>query len=320
MKTILIIILLGLSFMTQAKEFKHVYLSVAGPTSGAGIMGHAFITFSELSWGFQKSETYQYAMDFNKIPEHLINMGEVTPGKILELAQAANDLPISIEQVPSRSFIRMYQDENRSIVVFRMKFTQEEISAIYKIIKADYDSFKRGELGSGDSFEDRYYLVKSNCATVLLRKVGEVIGKTRPENNPFKTIYDSEGAFDWRELSNKQALLGTLPLFWYSLYSESDLVEEMRVFRSSEAEKLEIMSKLNGKLGNVLSTCNKSDLRSTYTRILGDIELRQKEPLIKHYVSTLEGCQASADREDFNELVALSIVMTRRADLFFSIF
>lgn len=320
MKRILLLILMGLSLSTQAHEFKQLYLSIAGPTNGAGIMGHAFITFSKFAWGFQGSETYQYAMDFNKIPAHLINMGQVTPGKVLELARAANDLPISIEQVPSRSFMRMYQDENRSIVSLRMKFTQNEIDSIYKIIKADYDSFKRGELGSGDSFEDRYFLIKSNCATVILRKVAQVISQTRPKNNVFKTLYDSEGNFDWNVATDKQALLGTLPLFWYSLYSESDLVEEFRVFKSSDAEKLELMSKINGKLNSVLKSCHKLDLSQTYTRILGDSELSQKEELIKHYVKTLESCRESAPEEDFNELVALSIVNTRRADLFFSIF
>jgi len=314
-----ILLILCLSLSVQAKEYKEIYLNVAGPVNGPGVKGHAFITFSQYSWGFSDSETYQYGMDFEKIPAHLKEQGSLTPTRVLELAHAANNLPIAIDYLHSRSFIQKYQDENRAVLSLRLNLTKDEIAQIYQKIKADYDSFEKGELGSGDSFEDRYQLIKSNCATLLLRKVGEVLEKTRGDKNPFKSLFDSKGSLEWKNALDKKALLGTLPLFWSSLYRDSELVKEKRIFKATDAENLEYLSKINVKLYSVFKSCGKTGLVSAYTRILGNPELRENEKLLSHYVNNLESCKKSADKVDFEELVSLSIALTRRADLFLKV-
>ncbi len=316
------------SHIVRAKEeiqtINHIYVAIAGPESGLGQFGHAFAMFSKRPWNFQESIFYQYALDFSLIPDQLNpdrrqDFSSYSIKELYQIYEIFSDSPLVVSKGKGLKFIQKYQSEFRNIVIYKLDLTREEISLAHEEFENDYKNFNEAFLKNSSEENDlfsKYHILKNNCATVLLRKLNGVLEKTRGKPLIDLTLWDEYGRISFDAVFSKKSILSTVPIFLSKLLDESGYVIDKDVYRPQLTRDIELLSNFNLALKKVFNSCSKNELSQVYTKIFGNIKLRNNEKILKQYHSDLKSCKNSSERNDFSMLIALSIFMTKNSSIF----
>lgn len=298
---------------TKAGEYKHAYLAVAGPTNGPGIMGHSYLIVSQSPWVFIGAKAYQFALDFEQLPESLKNADQgLGPLEIARLAGAVSDLPLTLSSVDAYEFTTMYQAENRAVISYELDMSEDQVSQLVANLEQDYEALREGTYAEPGSFQSKYDLLKSNCATVLFRKINNVLPEDRKLDLPiFPVLFDENGSMVWSNLLNKQALLGTVPLFWVRTLERNELVGESRLFKPHSVIRAELMNEFIANFNSIATTCGiDENSLNVYINFFSNDSLLQNEEGLKIILDRIQICRANADEGVYDQLLSLGIVIS----------
>ncbi|MBO9667940.1 MAG: DUF4105 domain-containing protein [Bdellovibrio sp.] len=153
------------SQVTLAKElnsYKQVAIGIATPGPGASVMGHAFLLF--LDSPQLKSDSI--AIQYNVSPIE----GEPEPSGLVGTVQGflGYSKRFSVQMTPGQIMMNQYRLENRSILLFYLKLSPEQISKLAEFLNTDM------QLRNSKNFKD-YSFLDHNCLTEALRAVNSVI-------------------------------------------------------------------------------------------------------------------------------------------------
>jgi len=266
---LLTIIVLLPHHYSMAEETQHqvVYIGIAGPSEGAGMMGHLFLLFTNKPNQFLNSIAYQYTV---KIPDDF-------QFSIKELSQIST-FPFIVSKLPGWGFIKNYNNEGRYIHLFELKLSNSQVIQLQKNLEKDL------KLRDSLQYFD-YSILTNNCATKVYDNINALFGETViPYSNPVEAVYNFS-------FINPSTVAIAVPLSAPLNLSKNPIVKNMVKFRSEEMVTIETNLVGARELEHLSQLCKLSkDTFNSLLLIFGNNDLRENKFYLNFIDSIFNNC------------------------------
>lgn len=278
----------------QNSQITTAYIAIAGPSDGAGMMGHVFILFSEKPDQFLNSISYQYAAKF---PEDFTFN--------LKSASQLSSLPFIVTKQPGWGFIKKYNAEGRYIHLYELDMSPEQVLQTQRNIEEDMAN--RSSLEYFD-----YSVTSSNCATKIYDQLNKVFG-----SEVFKYSSPTSAMYNFSFIRPKTIAL-TVPLSAALHLKSSPAVKKVVKFRSEDMMKLESNLVGANELKNLASICHTNDKTlEALINIFGNSELVETKSYLDLVQSLFSKCLADKPEAESSYHFHLDFIRFRSQNLDF---
>lgn len=271
---ILLVFLLA-AMMPQVSEAKALYVGIAGPNAGPGLMGHSFLVVAEQPKRFLDARYYQYAFS---TAQHL--------PKSLDAQEwlSLKEIPFRLETGMAWDFIQSYLREDRAVRLFEMRLTDEQIDRIERAAEAD-------RLLRHAVMQFDYSLFSNNCETKILDLLNSVL----PEENRFSYIPFSQQGFVAGLMHDPAKTAVTIPIGVAPVLERHPLVVGRFTFHPRNYTQVERALRGFEVLLPLFKICGTSNPKqSVLLELFGPSDLRHS----KKYLDVLENVLGSCARRE----------------------
>ena len=276
------------------ESFKHAFLSMAGPGNGPGVLGHAFIIFSNSEQDLSQAKAFQFAAD----EEVLRKKMEDQENNLINLIKAAQKVPLVLSESNALKFLKIYENEGRQSLLYPFKLPLHVIRDFYEeIVKYKDGIFDR------HGKPVLYQILHSNCTSFLIRVLNQVLERHHYQKLDF--VWDAE-----KDLSpsllltpSRNFILNGIPYTWISSLSDYSFLGEPQIYHSAPKKFSELYVEwiryFNAVMGerNLLS----ASLIDAYVESFSQKVVRENKDFVVLLVRLLNDAKDSGDTLSANQ-------------------
>lgn len=275
MRQFFLIFLISLPLISFSCDFKEVYLGIAGPTSGAGIGGHAFIVFSKNTNNLLNSYAYQYNIFKNEdiLDENIGYFG--------------------VSKEHALGFVERYRAEQRVVLLYPLKIEKQKICEMLDSIDSEMN-----ERSINKKFD--YDLLKNNCISNLLKQINNVVDKE----------YQMKSVGGYFDFFDPRSMIYNIPSLIISELEDHELFkDEPKIYLPVLLDEI----KVNIHLENLVEKVYADSLdKNIFKQIIMKSDLRESEAFLEALYN--KALESSLLKKDIQKILNFMYYISKDSD------